>query len=105
MMSDDESIDNDTRTGKRTVKPFELFFDLVFVFAFTQVTQFMAHDPDWDHLGKGVLLLLVMWWSWVGYSWLATTIDLDEGGVRLAIYDGMFFVHTIKRLISCTPDG
>ena len=40
-----------SESGDRSVKPFELFFDLVFVFAFTQVTQFLASDPSWEGMG------------------------------------------------------
>ncbi|MCH8087892.1 MAG: low temperature requirement protein A, partial [Chloroflexi bacterium] len=75
----------DPDSGDRSVKPFELFFDLVFVFAFTQVTQLLAGDPSWGGLGRGVLLLAALWLAWESYAWLGTTIDLDEGAVRLAI--------------------
>ena len=77
----------------RTVRPFELFFDLVFVFAFTQVTLLMATDLTWRGLGGGFLLLGTLWLAWQSYAWLAwqsyawlgTAIALDEGGVRLAM--------------------
>ena len=69
----------------RSVKPFELFFDLVFVFAFTQVTQLLASELSWVGLGQGVLLIAALWLAWQAYAWLGTAIDLDEGGVRLAM--------------------
>lgn len=69
----------------RTVRPFELFFDLVFVFAFTQVTLLMATDITWRGLGGGFLLLGTLWLAWQSYAWLGTAIALDEGGVRLAM--------------------
>ena len=75
----------DAGPGDRSVKPFELFFDLVFVYAFTQVTQLLAHELSWGGLGQGILLLAVMWMAWASYSWLGTHIDLDEGPVRLAM--------------------
>ena len=43
----------DAGPGDRSVKPFELFFDLVFVYAFTQVTQLLAHELSWGGLGQG----------------------------------------------------
>jgi len=46
------------------VAPIELFFDLVFVFAFTQVTTLLLDDPTWGGLGRGVLVLAVLWWVW-----------------------------------------
>ena len=48
--------------------PLELFFDLVFVFAITQVTAMMADDPTWAGIGRGMLILAAVWWAW-GASW------------------------------------
>ena len=61
------------------VTPLELFFDLVFVLALTQCTALMADDPTWEGLAKGMLVLGVMWWSWVGYAWLTSVVDPEEG--------------------------
>ena len=61
-----------------TVSPLELFFDLVFVFAFTQVTSLMARDLTWTGLLRGTALLLVVWWAWVGYSWLTNAVRVDD---------------------------
>src|SRR4051812_3833649 len=71
------------------VTPLELFFDLVFVLAITQCTALMAHEPTWRGLAKGVLVLGVLWWSWVGYAWLTSVVDPEEGTVRLAIFAAM----------------
>src|ERR671931_534690 len=49
------------------VTPLELFFDLVFVLAITQCTALMAHEHSWEGIAKGMLVLGVMWWAWVGY--------------------------------------
>jgi low temperature requirement protein LtrA len=76
------------REGER-VTPLELFFDLVFVLAITQCTAFMSHDPTWAGLGKGLLVLGVLWWSWVGYAWLTSVVDPEEGAVRIAIFAAM----------------
>ncbi|HWL33898.1 MAG TPA: low temperature requirement protein A [Gaiellaceae bacterium] len=67
------------------VTPLELFFDLVFVFAFTQVTTLMSDDPTWGGLGDGLLVLAALWWAWAGYAWLTNTVDPDEGAVRGAM--------------------
>jgi low temperature requirement protein LtrA len=71
------------------VTPLELFFDLVFVLALTQCTALMAAEPTWRGLAKGVLVLGVLWWSWVGYAWLTSVVDPEEGGVRLTIFAAM----------------
>ena len=71
------------------VTPLELFFDLVFVLALTQCTALMAEEPTWEGLGQGLLVLGVLWWSWVGYAWLTSVVDPEEGAVRLAIFAAM----------------
>lgn len=68
-----------------TVTFLELFFDLLLVLALTQATAIMAADPSWSGLAKGVLVLGVMWWAWVGYAWLTSVINPDEGWTRVVI--------------------
>jgi low temperature requirement protein LtrA len=63
----------------RRVTPAELFFDLVFVFAFTQVTTLLVDDPTWGGFGRGLLVVVVLWWAWASYAWLTNTVDADEG--------------------------
>jgi len=76
------------REGER-VTPLELFFDLVFVLAITQCTALMSHDQTWSGLAQGLLILGVLWWAWVGYSWLTSVIDPEAGVVRLVIFAAM----------------
>jgi low temperature requirement protein LtrA len=71
------------------VTPLELFFDLVFVLALTQCTALMADEPTWEGLAKGILVLGVMWWSWVGYAWLTSVVNPEEGAVRLVMFAAM----------------
>ncbi len=75
--------------GEHKVKPLELFFDLVFVFAITQVTSLMFHNSTWPGIGHGMLALAMLWWAWVAYSWLTNEIDPEEGAVRLAMFAAM----------------
>jgi low temperature requirement protein LtrA len=63
------------------VTPLELLFDLVFVFAFTQVTTVLSDDPTWSGLGHGLLILAALWWAWAAYAWLTNTLDADVGAV------------------------
>jgi low temperature requirement protein LtrA len=76
------------REGER-VTPLELFFDLVFVLAITQCTALMAHHQSWSGLVQGLLVLGVLWWAWVGYAWLTSVIDPEEGAVRLVMFGAM----------------
>jgi low temperature requirement protein LtrA len=78
-----------TLRTEESVKPLELFFDLVFVLAITQCTVLMADDPTWEGIARGLLVLGVLWWSWVGYSWLTSVVDPEEGLVRFAIFGAM----------------
>jgi low temperature requirement protein LtrA len=71
------------------VSPLELFFDLVFVFAFTQVTALMSKDPSWTGVGRGMLVLAALWWAWGSYTWLSNTLDVEEVRIRLAYFAAM----------------
>ena len=71
------------------VTALELFFDLVFVLALTQCTTLMAGEPNWTGLAKGVAVLGVMWWCWVGYTWLCSVVDPEEGTVRIVMFTAM----------------
>jgi low temperature requirement protein LtrA len=77
------------RESEHQVTPLELFFDLVFVFAITQVTSLLADDPTWAGVLRGMLVLAALWWAWSAYAWLTSAIDVDEGGVRLAMLGSM----------------
>ena len=78
-----------------TATPLELFFDLVFVFALTQVTAFMAHHPTYGSAGRGLLVLGVLWWCWVGYAWLGNVVKADEGACRVAMLAAMAAMFVI----------
>src|SRR5919112_509357 len=72
--------------SEKRVVPLELFFDLVFVFAVTQVTVLMSHHPTWEGLGQGLLVLAAVWWCWGAYAWLTNYIAADEGLERLLMF-------------------
>ena len=77
------------------VTTLELFFDLVFVFAITQVTGYMAHHLTPTGILEGLILLALTWWAWVGYAWLGTTIRFDEGLVRVLLFAAMGMLMVI----------
>jgi len=54
----------------------ELFLDLVFVFAVTQVAGMLASDMSPAGFGRGLLLAWLVWWLWSQFTWLGTAIDL-----------------------------
>jgi low temperature requirement protein LtrA len=67
----------------------ELFFDLVFVFAITQVTSFLYRDPSWLRLLEALAILMVLWFAWTGYAWLGNTAGTDEGPIRVVLLAAM----------------
>jgi low temperature requirement protein LtrA len=89
------------REGER-VTPLELFFDLVFVLALTQCTALMSHNQSWEGLVQGLLVLGVVWWAWVGYAWLTSVIDPEEGAVRLVIFLAMAAMLIVAL---CVPEA
>ena len=68
--------DESRETDGRSVGKLELFFDLTFVFAMSQVTHLMLHDISWQGFGRGVLALLALWWAWVCYAWLTNMFEI-----------------------------
>jgi low temperature requirement protein LtrA len=84
------------------VTPLELFFDLVFVLAITQCTALMSHHPSWSGLAQGLLVLGMLWWAWVGYAWLTSVIDPEEGAVRLVMFGAIAALLIVSL---CVPEA
>jgi low temperature requirement protein LtrA len=72
-----------------SVKPLELFFDLVFVLGFTQCSALMATEGSWLGLLRGCMAIALLWWAWAGYAWLTSVIDPEEGPVRIVMFAAM----------------
>jgi low temperature requirement protein LtrA len=77
-----------SREGDR-VTTLELFFDLAFVFAFTQLSRLMAHQHDAAGVVQALVILALLWWSWTAYGWLSNLAHADQGVVRIAMIVGM----------------
>jgi low temperature requirement protein LtrA len=82
---------------EQRVSPLELFFDLVFVFAFTQVTTLLSSNPTWSGLEHALLLLTALWWAWAAYAWLTNTVDPAESLVwgTMLFASGAMFVGAL----------
>ena len=74
---------------EQRVTALELFFDLVFVFAITQVTGFLYHDPTWTRVAEAFAILMVLWFAWTAYAWLGNTAGSDEGTMRVVLLAAM----------------
>lgn len=70
---------------ERRTAPVELLWDLVFVFAVTQVTSLIAHQLSWQGAGRGLLVLALIWWAWSAFVWAANAQDPNGGAVRVAL--------------------
>jgi low temperature requirement protein LtrA len=84
-----ERIEDEPVEVEQQVTPLELFFDLVFVFAITQVTGFVSADATWTRLIEGLAILAVLWFAWEAYVWLANSAASDEGAVRVVLLFAM----------------
>ena len=63
----------------------ELFYDLVFVFAVTQVSHLLLENLTWEGTGQAALVLLVVWWAWNYTAWVTNELDPDSIVVRLLL--------------------
>jgi low temperature requirement protein LtrA len=92
-----------------SVTPLELFFDLVFVLALTQVTAYLADHLTAEGVVRGVLLVALLWWSWTGYAWLGNVVRADEGIVREVMLASMatmlIFALAIPEAFDDLPGG
>jgi len=81
------------------VTPFEIFFDLVFVFALIQVTSFMAKPPTPLILVQGLVVLLLLWFSFAAYTWVGNQVRLDVGLVRAGMFVAMAAIFVAAQVI------
>ncbi|MCE9621028.1 MAG: low temperature requirement protein A [Actinomycetia bacterium] len=67
-----------TEVVERHANNLELFLDLVFVFAITQVASFISHNPGGVGVAKGALIAFLVWWQWSQFTWAGSAIDLQQ---------------------------
>lgn len=86
-----------TPVRSERVTTLELFFDLVFVFALTQLTLLFEHDPTWEGVGRVVLLFGVLWYMYTGYAWLTNHVSPVTPRLRLLLLAAMagFFMTAV----------
>jgi low temperature requirement protein LtrA len=70
---------------ERRTSPVELLWDLVFVFAVTQVTTLLSRDLSWAGLGRSLLVLALVWWAWSAFVWAANAQDTASPTLRLVL--------------------
>ena len=76
----------------------ELFFDLVFVFAITQVTSLVLNDLTLAGIGKAVLIFWMIWWGWTQFTWALNPANTDHAMVRLwtLVAAGVAFIMAVS---------
>jgi len=87
-----------SREGDRVTR-LELFFDLAFVFAFTQLTRLMEHDHDALGVLQSLVALALLWWSWTAFGWLSNLAHADEGILRVAMITGMTAMFVVGLVV------
>ena len=78
-----------TAEEERKTSYLELFFDLVFVFAFTQVTALILEDTSPRGFARAALVLAMVWWAWSAYAWMTNAVDVENAVTRLIIFAAM----------------
>jgi low temperature requirement protein LtrA len=81
--------------GEERATPLELLFDLVFVYAITQVSHLVGADPTPEGFARGAVVLAAVWYAWICFAWLTNNVGVDDGVVRagvLAAAGASFFV-------------
>ncbi len=77
---------------ERGTDPVELFWDLVFVFAITQVTSLLYHHPTWAGFGEAMLVLALVWWAWSAFVWAANAQATGSATLRLCLLLAAIFI-------------
>lgn len=88
-MSTEDHLAGHHLTRHKAADTLELFFDLVFVFAITQVVYTLAHDLTWEGAARAAILLGVLWWGWTGWAWTTNLVDLTPRWRRVVMLGAM----------------
>ncbi len=85
----------------------ELFFDLVFVFALTQITSFAAHNLDAEGVLRATVMFWLIWWGWTQFTWALNAANTEHHHVRVATLDftGVAFVmaFSVEHAFAAAP--
>ena len=80
------------RDEERTSTWLELFFDLCFVVAVAALARGLHHDPDAGGMLRFLGLFVPVWWSWMIFTWYATSFDNDDVPYRLSLLAAMLAI-------------
>jgi low temperature requirement protein LtrA len=85
--------------AEQRTTPVELFWDLVFVFAVTQVSTLLYHDLSWAGLGRAMLVLALVWWAWSAFVWATNAHDPDDPPVRAVLFAAIILTFVVALAI------
>ncbi len=104
LESEVTDLEHEIEEGK-VAHPIELFFDLVYVFAFTRVVGLIVHDHNLESALKGALILAILWWSWGTWTWTMNAVDLTDRLRRVAILVSMLGVFIMGFAVPTAFEG
>jgi low temperature requirement protein LtrA len=82
-------------SAERRTTPVELLWDLVFVFAVTQVTTLLAHRTSWERLGEAMVVLALVWWAWSAFVWAANAQEEESRTLRACLLAGTTLIFIV----------
>ena len=85
--------------------PVELFFDLAYVFAFSQLVSVLVHDPDWEHVGKASLVFAILWLVWSQVTWAANAVAGNSRQARVVFLIATAASVPVAASVSTALDG
>jgi low temperature requirement protein LtrA len=88
--------------GEQRATFFELFFDLVYVFAVTQVSHHLLADISWSGAAETALMLVALYWAWTYTTWMTNWFDPDMAPVRLVL---VFVMGASLLMAVAIPEG
>lgn len=78
--------------AERRTTSVELLWDLVFVFAVTQVTTLLYRHLTWSGCGRGLLVLALVWWAWSAFVWAANAQEETARSLRMYLLVACAFI-------------
>jgi low temperature requirement protein LtrA len=86
------NLTSEQRAEERSSTWLELFFDLCFVVAVAALARGLHHDPNLDGMLRFLGLFVPVWWSWMIFTWYATSFDNDDVPYRVTLFVAMLSI-------------
>jgi low temperature requirement protein LtrA len=96
---------SDIEMEEKSATTLELFFDLVFVFAITQVVGFIVDDPTWPGLLRAATLLGILWWGWTNWAWTTNLVSLEPRFRRILVLVAMVGLFVMAHAVPTSFSG